>query len=198
MENTEEFFYKLRSKKWEELEPVHAAARTLFLNKTCFNGLYRVNKKGQFNVPYGRYKRVALPNLETLLQISQTLSNTKILQGDYLEVLKQNAAPEDFVFLDPPYIPVSQFSDFKRYTKEQFHIDDHYRLAEEVHRLVDLGCYVLLTNSNHPVVHELYERFEIEVIPTRRSINNHGARRRGEDVIVKCVPEHWPERSKSG
>ena len=85
MENTEEFFYKLRSKNWEELEPVHAAARTLFLNKTCFNGLYRVNKKGQFNVPYGRYKRVALPNLETLLQISQTLPILKFFKGIILK-----------------------------------------------------------------------------------------------------------------
>ena len=102
------------------------------------------------------------------------------------------------LFFRPALYSRKWIFDFKRYTKEQFHIDDHYRLVEEVHRLVDLGCYVLLTNSNHPVVHELYERFEVEVIPTRRSINKHGARRRGEDVIVKCVPEHWPERSKVG
>jgi len=192
MVNTEEFFYELRAIDWTILEPVHAAARTLFLNRTCFNGLYRVNRKGQFNVPFGRYAKLSLPDLEHLTSASEALKSAEIVEGDYLEVLKRYAGPGDFVFLDPPYLPVGQYSDFKRYTKDQFSEDDHRLLAEEVHRLVAIGCDVLLTNSNHPLVHELYKDYEISVIPTKRFINSKGDGRSGEDTIVSCMQGEKP------
>src|SRR5690606_25787446 len=100
-----------------------------------------------------------------------------------------HAEPGDFVFLDPPYLPVSKYSDFKRYTKEQFYEEDHKELANEVKRLHELGCYVLLTNSNHPLVHELYSEFPISVHQTRRNINSNGGKRTGEDVLVKIEPK---------
>ena len=187
--NTEEMFYAVRSKSYEELTPTEAAARTIYLNKTCFNGLYRVNRKGQFNTPFGRYKNPTICDEELLRSISVLLKNTVIVCGDYLDVLREYAMPGDFVFLDPPYVPVSEYADFKRYTKEQFYIDDHRKLAEEVKRLHALGCYVLLTNSNHPLVHELYRGFQIDVIPTKRAISSKGSTRRGEDVIVTAFPE---------
>ena len=110
------------------------------------------------------------------------------------------------MFLDPPYLPISEYSDFKRYTKEQFYEEDHVELAKEVLRLQELGCHVILTNSNHPLVHELYAKYSIEVIQTKRYISCNGSRRKGEDVIVnvlpkrktilKVVPEPLPEQVK--
>lgn len=187
-ENTEEMFYDVRQQDWESLDKTEAAARFIYLNKTCFNGLYRVNRKGQFNVPYGKYKRPNICDEETIRAASKILQNAVIICGDYLEVLRKYAKPGDFVFLDPPYIPVSDYADFKRYTKEQFYEDDHVRLAQEVKRLYELGCYVLLTNSNHPKVYELYSQFQIDVIKTKRHISSKGSSRKGEDVIVTAFP----------
>lgn len=182
--NDEEMFYEVRALDWESLDATEAAARMIYLNHTCFNGLYRLNKKGQFNTPFGRYKNPKICNEEKLRMASEILQNAEIVCGDYLDVLKKYAAKGDFVFLDPPYVPVSEYADFKRYTKEQFYEADQRNLAEEVHRLVDLGCKVMLTNSNHPLVHELYGRYKIDIIPTKRNINRNGNKRNGEDVIV--------------
>lgn len=182
--NEEKMFYEVRAKDWTECDPVEAAARTLYLNRTCFNGLYRLNKNGRFNTPFGRYKNPIICNEEKLRAASDVLKNTSIICGDYLDVLKKYAQSGDFIFLDPPYIPISENANFKRYTKEQFYEIDHRNLAAEVDRLVELGCKVMLTNSNHPLVHELYKKYRIEIIQTKRNINIRGDKRRGEDVIV--------------
>ena len=129
--NTSEFFYEARSWDWQDISPDLAAARTIYLNKTCFNGLYRVNGKGQFNVPYGKYANPNICDENALWAASSLLSKATIICGDYKDVLKQNASPGDFVFLDPPYLPVSEYADFKRYTKEQFYEEDHIELAKE-------------------------------------------------------------------
>ncbi|GAB3939299.1 Dam family site-specific DNA-(adenine-N6)-methyltransferase [Larkinella terrae] len=182
--NEEDLFYSTRALEFNSLDPYHAAARTLYLNRTCFNGLYRVNKKGQFNVPYGRYANPKIGDPDVLLAASEVLQRAIIYNDDYKAVLREHAEPGDFVFLDPPYLPISKYSDFKRYTKEQFYEEDHKELAEEVHRLHELGCYVLLSNSNHPLVHELYGAYKIEVLQTKRNINSKAGGRTGEDVIV--------------
>jgi DNA adenine methylase len=188
-ENTEEMFYTVRAQDWIKLPSTQAAARTIFLNRTCFNGLYRVNKSGQFNVPFGRYKKPRIIDEESLKSASLILRNTTIICGDYKDVLRENARAGDFIFLDPPYLPVSEYADFKRYTKEQFYEEDHVELAEEVNRLHELGCHVVLTNSNHPLVHEQYGKFSIEVVQTRRYISCNGKGRTGEDVIVNIPPK---------
>lgn len=186
--NEEEFFYAIRAQDYNKLEPYQAAARTLYLNKTCFNGLYRVNKKGQFNVPFGRYAKPKFGDPDTLLAASEALQNANIYGGDYKDILREHAAEGDFVFLDPPYLPISKYSDFQRYTKEQFYEEDHRDLAEEVHRLHEMGCHVVLSNSNHPLVHELYGAYKIEVLKTKRNINSQGGNRTGEDAIVTVLP----------
>lgn len=188
-QNTKEVFYEVRGQNWIDLPKAEAAARTIFLNKTCFNGLYRVNKKGQFNVPYGKYKSPKFCDIDVLYAASKVLQKAEIVHGDYLEVLKRYAKSGDFIFLDPPYLPISEYSDFKRYTKEQFYEEDHIELAKEVVRLHELGCNIILTNSNHPLVHELYGRFNIEVIQTKRYISCSGSKRKGEDVIVTVPPK---------
>lgn len=203
-QNTKEIFYEVRALDWQELSAAEAAARTIFLNKTCYNGLYRVNRKGEFNVPYGNYKSPNYCDEEALYAASAILKGAEIVCGDYLQVLKEYARCGDFVFLDPPYLPVSVYGDFKRYTKEQFYEEDHVELAKEVVRLQEIGCHVILTNSNHPLVHELYGEFTRDVIPTKRYISCNGTKRKGEDVIVtippkkkalsQVVPEPLPEQ----
>ena len=188
-ENTSEMFYQVRSLDWNNLAPAEAAARTIYLNRTCFNGLYRVNRKGQFNVPYGKYVNPKICDEENLHAASKALQNAEIVCGDYLLVLEHYAQPGDFVFLDPPYLPISEYSDFKRYTKEQFYEEDHVELAKMVMRLHEMGCTIILTNSNHPLVHELYSPFKIDVIQTKRHISCNGNTRKGEDVVVTALPK---------
>ena len=203
-ENTSELFYAVRSLEWTTLPKAEAAARTIFLNKTCFNGLYRVNKRGQFNVPFGKYKNPKICDEDGLRVASEVLKKAEIICGDYFLVLEHYAQPGDFVFLDPPYLPISEYSDFKRYTKEQFYEEDHVELAKMIMTLHERGCHVILTNSNHPLVHELYAPFTIDVIQTKRHISCNGNTRKGEDVIVtippkqrtllKLLPEPMPEQ----
>ena len=206
-ENTPEMFYKVRGQDWTMLPEAEAAARTIFLNKTCYNGLYRVNKKGQFNVPFGKYKNPKICDEDGLRAASNALKKAEIVCGDYLIVLERYAQPGDFVFLDPPYLPISEYSDFKRYTKEQFYEEDHVELAKMVMTLHERGCHIVLTNSNHPLVHELYAPFTIDVIQTKRHISCNDSTRKGEDVIVtvppkqrtliKLVPKPLPEQVSS-
>ncbi len=206
-ENTPEMFYKVRGQDWTMLPEAEAAARTIFLNKTCYNGLYRVNKKGQFNVPFGKYKNPKICDEDGLRAAFNALKKAEIVCGDYLIVLERYAQPGDFVFLDPPYLPISEYSDFKRYTKEQFYEEDHVELAKMVMTLHERGCHIVLTNSNHPLVHELYAPFTIDVIQTKRHISCNGSTRKGEDVIVtvppkqrtliKLVPKPLPEQVSS-
>ena len=127
--NTSEMFYQVRALEWTELPPAEAAARTIYLNRTCFNGLYRVNRKGQFNVPYGKYVNPKICDEENLHAVSKALQKAEIVCGDYLLVLEHYAKPGDFIFLDPPYLPISEYSDFKRYTKEQFYAVSYTHLT---------------------------------------------------------------------
>ena len=189
MPNNEEFFYEQRAKHFEKLTEIEATARTIYLNRTCFNGLYRVNKSGGFNVPYGRYKDPKIADEQLLKSASEALRDATIVLGDYKHVLQNFAKKGDLVFLDPPYLPISQYSDFQRYTKEQFYEDDHRDLAAEVNRLSELGCHVILTNSNHPLVHDLYSEFHIEVLSTKRNINSRATLRKGQDVLVTALPK---------
>lgn len=203
--NTEEDFYAVRELNVESLSNIEAAARTVFLNRTCFNGLYRVNKSGRFNVPYGKYKNPKIFHEDEIRAASALLRTATIVCADYKAVLKENAQNGDVVFLDPPYLPISEYADFKRYTKEQFYEEDHIELATEVQRLHELGCHVILTNSNHPLVHEQYGQFAIEVVQTKRYISCNGKSRTGEDVIVnipakqrfnlKLVPAPLPSQA---
>ncbi|WP_018109783.1 Dam family site-specific DNA-(adenine-N6)-methyltransferase [Bacteroides propionicifaciens] len=187
--NEEDFYYEMRSKVYDNLSNTEKAARTLYLNKTCYNGLYRVNKKGNFNTPFGRYKNPNFINEEGIIEASTALKNATIIHSDYKSILDNYAEPGDLVFLDPPYLPIGKYEDFKRYTKEGFYDEDHYELAEYVKQLSELGCHVILTNSNSPLVYELYEDFDIRVVNTKRYINSNPTKRTGEDVIVVAPPK---------
>lgn len=191
LKNDEHFYYEFRKLDPTLMSPVEQATRTIYLNRTCFNGLYRVNKKGQFNVPFGKYKNPKICDESNLRAVSHVLQDVQIVRGDYKEVLHNYAQAGDFIYLDPPYLPISKYSDFKRYTKEQFYEEDHIELAQEVQRLHELGCHILLTNSNHPLVHDLYDKYSISVYKTRRNINSNASKRTGKDVLVKAEPKRY-------
>lgn len=182
-ENTESFYYDIRKKSTHLLDDDYRAARLIFLNKTCFNGLYRVNKQGLFNVPYGKGKSNFLNEI-VLHDAHIYLQETEIFYADYLNTLNEFAEKGDFVFLDPPYYPIAKNSDFQRYTKEFFYHEDQVKLKNEFVRLVELGCKVLLTNSDHPFILEIYKDFEVKIIETKRMISSNSNTRLGKDIIV--------------
>lgn len=181
-----EFYYKLRETVPED--KIKRAVRMLYLNKTCFNGLYRVNKKGHFNVPFGKYKNPTICDVERLKSCSQALKGVTILNKHYLETFKM-AEPGDFIYLDPPYQPISKHSDFKRYTKEFFYEKDQIELAEEVKRLVNLGCYVIVSNSDCDFIRNLYEDFKDTTyeVDAKRYINKNPQGRSGvKELVIVC------------
>lgn len=173
---------------FEDLEPSFAAARTIYLNRTCFRGIYRVGADGQFNGSYGYNQDRRLYAQEKIQAASYALQGAKIVCGDYGQVLGSYACKGDFVFLDSPYLPVKPTSKFGYYTKEPFTEDNQKELANKVSRLQRLGCHVMLTNSNHPLVHELYQKYKLEIVPSRRSLGAKGPSCRSEDVIVTAKP----------
>jgi len=179
-------FLRMRRKNAKKLSPIDRAVRLIYLNKTCFNGLYRVNQKGQFNVPFGKWKkspRVFEP--ENLRACSAVLQDVEILQGDFVEVVKQ-AGAGDTVYLDPPYVPLNPTSNFSSYTSGGFTIRDQERLALAFRELVERGVQVIQSNSDTPTIRELYRGFEMHEVMARRSINSKGTKRGpvGELVIV--------------
>jgi DNA adenine methylase len=176
-ENEESEFYRVRAQNPNTLSPVNRAARFIYLNKTCFNGLYRVNRSGKFNTPYANNPNARYIDEKTLLTASVALKKTMLLCGDFSKVVNLQAKKHDFFYFDPPYMPVAEFSDFKRYTPNQFEEEDHIRLAQTFRKLDKMGCYVLLSNSYHPKVKELYKGFDQVVVTAPRFINCRGGRR---------------------
>lgn len=186
-ENTSDYFYEIRALDWKSLPSYKIASRMIYLNRTCFNGLYRVNKSGQFNSPYGKYPNPNIVDEKRLNLASRRLRSADIYHSDYERVLKDHARPGDLVFLDPPYFPVGKYSDFNRYNSVKFNDEHQIKLAENFVNLVNSGVSVVLTNSNHPMVHELYGQFDIDVVDTRRNISSNSSTRKGQDLIISSV-----------
>lgn len=181
---SESYFYEIRDRlNPSDLSPVGRAARTIFLNKTCFNGLYRVNARGKFNVPWGNYKNPRLYDRGNLVRASRLLRGKKILLVDYRKALTA-ANFGDFVYLDPPYHPLSETSRFTSYTKEDFGDKDQRKLAETCRRLDRRGVLFALSNSPTPLVLSLYEGFHIERLKAKRAISSKGTGRGPIDELL--------------
>jgi DNA adenine methylase len=166
------YFYAERATLPASLTPAERAARFIYLNKTCYNGLYRVNRAGQFNVPFGRYTSPPLLyRRENIERVSDLLCGADLRCGDFAAVVAE-AGPGDFVYLDPPYVPLTDTANFTKYTSGSFGLADQRRLADTVHELHERGCKVLLSNSDTPLVRELYARYEMDVIYAPRQINS--------------------------
>lgn len=175
--HSKEYYYSQRGLDPETLSLGEKAARFIYLNATCFNGLYRENKKGQFNVPMGHYKAPKICQPEVILDASRCLKRSEAIihKGSYVSALKL-VQTRDFVFLDPPYYPINDQS-FTQYNSKDFTIEDHLCLREEFGDLVKDGVRVMLANSDCEDVRELYRDFPIITIHANRSINSKGSKR---------------------
>ncbi len=186
-EDGKAYFYALREryndKIMQEEYDVEMAALFVFINKHCFNGLYRVNGKGLFNVPYNNSRRSSVDS-NLIVNLSGYLKNIQIMQGDFENVC-QNAARHDFVFFDSPYAPLNPTS-FESYTKEGFDMESHKRLSKLFDKLTDRGCYCMLTNHNTEFINELYGKkgYRMEVTSVKRMINSDASNRKGEEIII--------------
>lgn len=195
-----EYFYSIRqefnhqrhrtdfetySEKW-----IDRAAQTIFLNKTCFNGLFRFNSKGEFNTPKGRYKNPKILNRVTILKASELLSIAEIKKADFRE-MEQDIQPNAFVYYDPPYRPLNKTSSFTSYSKNPFTDAEQKELAALFHRLNEKGAVQMLSNSdprninpNDNFFDELYQKFRIFRVPAKRMINSNGAKRSAINEII--------------
>ena len=185
--NTEEYYYQVRDSNPKN--QIDQVSRLIFLNKTCFNGLYRVNSKGKFNVPIGRYVNPNIVNKENLLILSHVLQSKgiSIKCEDFTTALKK-AREDDFVYLDPPYQPVSSTANFTSYTNDNFGYKDQERLFTEFKKLDSMGCKVMLSNSKSQEVIELFSEYSDNIIEinTNRFINSNSKKRTGHtEILIK-------------
>ena len=189
--NNKDYFEQVRS--WDRDEfyinrsSTEKASRIIYLNKTCFNGLYRVNSKGQFNTPFGRYKNPSIADIETLNDVSDYLnkSSLEILNLDFQDCLK-SATENDFVYLDPPYDIISSTANFTAYNQKGFNKSEHNRLKLTVDRLTAIGCKVLVSNACTEFITELYRDYQQIEVKAKRAINCK-ANKRGDlaEILIK-------------
>lgn len=188
-EISKEYFMNIRNidrtknyKKWSNIQK---ASRFIYLNRTCFNGMYRVNSKGEFNVPFGNYKNPRIIDERNLINCSNLLQKSEIKNADFSEILNyvQNG---DFVYFDPPYVPLNETSSFTSYTKDGFDIDMQFKLREVCDELDSKGVKFMLSNSDTKFVNELYENYNIKKVFASRQINaNPNGRGKITEVLVK-------------
>jgi DNA adenine methylase len=187
--NEADYFYKIRSLDRDEdfcnISDLKKASRIIFLNKTCFNGLYRVNNAGEFNTPFGNYKNPNIVNKETLKAVSIYLNNNaiEILNKDYFDVL-ENIDKNSFVYFDPPYDPISQSSSFTGYTQGGFNAKDQEKLRDVCHELNEQGVKFLLSNSATKFIEKLYSGYKIEYVKASRAINSVSEKRGNIDEVL--------------
>jgi DNA adenine methylase len=185
----ETYFYLVRSQHHLS-DAVERAARMIFLNKTCYNGLWRVNGRGEFNVPIGSYKpqKVSLYDRENLLAASCELAGVELVVQDFRETLR-GTAPGDFVYVDPPYFPVSATANFTSYTKEDFGKPEQQELAALCTDAAHRGVRLMLSNSDTPFVRGLYQGFQVFTVKARRAVNCDGAKRGLISEVLMLSPE---------
>ena len=176
---SKEYFLALRAQEVSSLDDIAIASRFIYLNRTCFNGMYRVNSKGGFNVPFGKYTNPMICDEDNLRKVSKALQGVTITQQDYKEVLKK-AKKGDFVYFDPPYHPVSKTSSFTAYTADAFLEKKQLELRDTVVELDARGCFVMLSNSDAPFINEIYsglKNIRISKVEAGRAINSKGSGR---------------------
>ena len=175
------FFYELRRKK--PRTPVTCAARMIYLNKTCYNGLYRVNRRGQFNAPFGRYKNPTICDEKNLRATAKALKAVDLSSCGF-ECVLERARKDDFVYFAPPYDPVSRTANFTSYQAGGFNRADQERLRDVFAELAGRGVKVMLSNSTTPFIQELYSEWRIREVSARRAINSNAAKRKGHKELI--------------
>ena len=179
-----DFYYDQRQQFNNSKDDMDTSSKLIFLNKTCFNGMYRENSKGKFNVPQGRYKNPKILNEDNLRSVSKLLKNTRLMSGSF-EKAVANAGKNDFVYFDPPYQPISKTSSFTSYSKNDFNEDDQKKLRDCFVDLTNRGCKVMLSNSNADLIRDLYSNFKIIEVNAKRSINSKAAKRGEVKELVR-------------
>lgn len=178
--HSQDYFYKIRdadrSPTFSEWSPVERASRLIYLNKTCYNGLYRVNSQGQFNVPFGAYKNPKILDEANLIACSQVLQNTTILTGSFL-LVEARAKPQDFIYFDPPYAPLSPTAYFTNYSQAGFNEHKQIALKELCDRLTNNGIKWMQSNSSAELILDLYQKYTIRTIDAARAINSKADKR---------------------
>ncbi len=183
--NREKYYYFIRD-QYNIKNNIDLAARFIFLNKACYNGLYRVNRSGNFNVPHGKYLNPKICNKEKLLDCSELLRSqgVEITCSGYKNTISK-CENNDFIYLDPPYFPVTKTANFTDYTKENFGMQEHNELAKEFDRLNNIGAKAILSNSNSEYIKTLYKKYEIIKIKSNRNINCDPKKRKNHyDLII--------------
>lgn len=182
-----DFFLDIRSKDTKKMSDLKIAGRFIYLNRTCFNGLYRVNSKGQFNVPFGKYKNPLICDVDNLKKISKALKKVKLYHEDYKHILKR-AKKGDFIYFDPPYYPVSKTASFTGYTSKEFLEKEQIELRDTFLELHKKGCFVMLSNSDTPFINKIYSGFKgvkINKVQAGRAINSKSSGRgRISEVLI--------------
>jgi len=181
----EAYYYSVRETDVAELSAAEAAARIIYLNKTCFNGLYRVNRRGKFNVPFGKYVNPTICNEANLRAVSEALQGVDIRLQSVFE-LNSRVKKNDLVYFDPPYVPLSPTASFTSYTKQGFGEHQQRELAELFGKLANKGAHCFLSNSDTPLVRELYKDFRIKKVYARRAINSRADRRGPVGEVIVC------------
>ena len=186
---TKEYFIEIRNidrtQEYQNWSDIQKASRFIYLNRTCFNGLYRVNSKGEFNVPFGNYKNPRIVDENNLLNCSKLLKNTEIKCADFSKILSK-VKKNDFVYLDPPYVPLNETSSFTSYTKDGFDLDMQFKLQDVCDELDSMGVKFLLSNSDTKLINELYENYKIKKVFATRAINvNPDGRGKITEVLVR-------------
>jgi len=179
--NEKNYYYKIRAldrnlEKYDKLSNIEKASRMIYLNKCCYNGLYRVNSKGEFNVPFGKYKNPNFCDEKNLLAVSKALGNVKIILGSFEKCLDYTEKG-DFVYFDPPYHPISKTSSFTSYTKENFGKESQIKLFKVFKKLDELGGKLMLSNSYNVYIKNLYQNYKTITLDARRVINCNAAKR---------------------
>lgn len=190
--NEADYFYKIREldrdrEKYAQLNNIERASRIIYLNKTCYNGLFRVNRQGEFNTPFGRYKNPNIANEATLKAVNNYFNKAKITLkcGDFEEAVK-GIRKGSFVYFDPPYDPVSESANFTGYDKGGFDKDEQIRLKKLCDKLNNRGVKFLLSNSSTEFILNLYKDYNITIVKAKRSINSKGDGRGDvNEVLVK-------------
>lgn len=177
LRHNRDYYYNVRANPGST--DLEKAARLIYLNKTCFNGLYRVNSKGQFNVPIGRYENPNICDEDLLRAASAALAYTEIKQADFIEVLNYATSSDDFVFCDPPYHPISSTSYFTGYNRDCFGEEDQERLRDSCAKLANRGVKVMICNSDCEFIRKLYKEINFNIYPiaAARSINSNTKKR---------------------
>jgi DNA adenine methylase len=181
----EEYYYQVREENNNSKPSYKRAASFIYLNKTCFNGIWRVNKLGKFNVPYGFKEPPSLPSEHDLILASNALANTILDRKDYREAVEE-MRNGDFVYFDPPYPPINGTSCFTHYTRERFTKQDHIQLANVAMELDRRGCYVLISNTDTEYVRSLYaDKFNIFELEVTRWISSKGERYKVKELVIR-------------